>query len=188
MSIQAGWNQALFTAGALGKLKQQTDFQEYSQLRSMYGTLREKMDPVKQQGLEAYKAAGQSGAGIFDVMGSHAGENLSPEIKEQLDDYKKSMAEAVQDTEETLLPKHMPRSMRKTYDKAMLEYSKGGFKDKVNAHAEGYAERKAMQAEMAAQRAQDAAQAADMQPKNSMSPIIEQLRRNTQNAVKGGTK
>lgn len=188
MSIQAGWNQALLTAGALGKLGEQNKLHEYSQLKSMYGTMREKMEPATQKGIEAYKAAGQAGEGVFDVMRSKNGENLSPEIKEKLEDYRTSMDEAVKDTEETLLPQHMPKSMKSIYDKAMVEYSKGNFKDKINAHAEGFAERKAMQAQMAAQRAQDAAAAADLQPKNSMDPIIEQLRRNTQNAVKGGTK
>lgn len=200
MSIQAGWNQALISAGALGKLKEQTDLQEYSQLKSMYGTIKEKMDPAMQKGIELSKAAGQSGADIRQAMALFGDpetslvdtSDLPQELQDQAAEFRKSRDAGVQDIKETLMPQDMPRKMQKAYKKAAAEWTfsdaygsgGGGFK----AYQEGLAERKAMQAQMAAQRAQDAAQAADLQPRNSMAPIIEQLRRNTQNAVKGGTK
>lgn len=198
MSIQAGWNQMLFTAGALGKIGEQNRLASYKQATDILNKAQDTLNPVVDENMRVIRENIVRGSAEVDWDDDESMDRYTDTLSSIANDEGQKLVQARQDFDNRLNVENMPSRVKKSYDQGMAEWTKQAkaktrktFDEAINEglHSMSAANvRKAAQAEMAAQRAQDAAQAADMQPKNSMSPIIEQLRRNTQNAVKGGTK
>lgn len=170
MSIQAGWNNALGIVGGLSALGEANKLAEYSRVRDFKKGIREAMGdyPDTLADLGTKFAAGDISAEDYERMTGEAGKAAA----ENADEYKNAA-----------YTEGMPKSLKKEYDKAVqseMDYAK---KKATNRITSSVLQR------MATRSAQEAAQVADTAPKNTMSPIIEQLRKNTANIptmVKGG--
>ena len=174
MSIQAGWNSALYQIGLIGKLADtEKKVEDVGKKTGAVEQAVQELDPARK--LEEISRNRSSQAMDLSFVGPLTQEKESQRQNTVLRN--RAIQARQWESGEFVGPltAHQQSRLDPNFFRRQLGFTTVG--------------RRIAPEEIATERAQEAAQVADTAPKNTMSPIIEQLRKNTANIptmVKGG--